>query len=185
MSKQIRISDNAYKLLLRVKGEKLAKGEKTTYSDIIEEALKMLITSTTPTSIKKPTNEDVREMIKEAVKSVDAQKEKFEIHPKNKNRRGFWEVLNREVKVIRERLMCECGGEIVRTMALKSPSETGGEVVHRVLATCTNCKQKYLMKLDKVRPVEEVKLKDRIMDWKNFKETVEESGVKEEWFQVF
>jgi len=149
---------------------------------------------------EKESEVDARKEIEEAVQSVDVQKKRFkhvEVHrmgrealEEQKNEqvevKKFWEILTRFVKVVSEKRICGCGGEIVRTLALKSFSNTTGkDVIHRVLAVCTSCGEKYLMKLYPVRSIEEVKLKDRVMDWKDFQKTVVEiNGVKEEWFKI-
>jgi len=159
---KIHVDNDTYELLLKLKGQKLIRGEKTSISSLVREAIFTVYGASNEVSKKNIT------------KQVDIDTKKF------------WEIINKHIKVTREIKICDCGGEIIRTMAFKSFSETiGKEVVHRVLAVCTRCGEKYLMKLKNIKSIDDVKIKDRLMDWRDFqREVIKVNGVKGEWFEL-
>ena len=86
---KIHIDNDTYELLLKLKGQKLIRGEKVSISSLVREAVFTVYGTSSEVSKsisgengmvtnKQVSNEiDVQQQIKEAVKSVDVQKRRF------------------------------------------------------------------------------------------------------------
>lgn len=146
--KSVKIDDETYKILLKVKYEMTLEGKKVSFSKLIRDAVTERYSTTRVEENESKSEEvklgeeigeefDVQKMIKEPVEPVDTHRERIV-------------KIRKEVREVKTGICPVCGNIGIPVMALYT-----GNWIHRILVKCDDCGAEYVVSFgrDNLKPL--------------------------------